>query len=52
MPLKLVAPRKGKSPNWTVRGTYLGQYVNRSARTGKRALAIQAIENRTTDRVW
>ncbi len=31
MPLKLIPPREGKSPNFTVRGTYLGQYVDRSA---------------------
>ena len=44
MPLKLVAPREGKSPNFTIRGTYLGQYVNRSSGTGKRALALQALK--------
>ena len=44
MPLKLVPPRKGKSPNWSVRGTYLGRYVDRSARTGRRALAGQVLK--------
>lgn len=39
MPLRLVPPREGKSPHWTVRGTYLGRYVNRSTKTGKRAAA-------------
>jgi len=44
MPLKIIPPRKGKSPNWTIRGTYLGRYVDRSARTGKRAVAAQVIK--------
>lgn len=44
MPLKLVPPREGKSPNWTIRGTYLGQHVDRSAGTGKRAVALQALK--------
>ncbi|MGE0565820.1 MAG: tyrosine-type recombinase/integrase [Pseudolabrys sp.] len=39
MPLKLVPPRKGKTPYWSVRGTYLGQYVDRSTKTGKRSIA-------------
>jgi integrase len=42
MPLKLVAPRK--SPNWSIRGTYLGRYVDRSAKTGKRAVAQQVLK--------
>jgi integrase len=42
--LKLVAPRKGKSPNWTIRGTHLGRSVNRSAGTGKRALAVKVLK--------
>jgi integrase len=44
MPLKLVPPRKGKSPNWTVRGTYFGRSVDRSTGTSKRALALQVIK--------
>jgi integrase len=44
MPLKLVAPRKGKSPNFTIRGTYLGRYVNRSSGAGKRAIAVQVLK--------
>jgi integrase len=39
MPLKLVPPRKGRSPYWSVRGTYLGRYVDRSTKAAKRALA-------------
>jgi integrase len=43
MPLKLIPPRKGHSPNWSIRGTYLGRYVERSARTGKRAVAAKIL---------
>jgi integrase len=39
MPLKLVPPRKGRSPNWTIRGTYLGVAVDQTAGTPKRAIA-------------
>ncbi len=39
MPLKLIPPRKGKSPNWTIRGSYLGIAVDRSARTPKKQAA-------------
>ncbi len=39
MPLKLVPPRQGKSPNWSIRGTYLGVYVDRSSGTPRRAVA-------------
>lgn len=41
MSLKLVPPRGGRSPNITIRGTYLGVRVNRSAGTGDRRLAQQ-----------
>lgn len=44
MPLKLIPPRDGKSPNFTIRGTYLGRYVDRSAKTGKRAVAQQVLK--------
>jgi integrase len=37
--LKLIPPRKGKTQNWYIRGTYLGQSVNQSTRTGKRKVA-------------
>src|SRR4051794_1321418 len=43
MPLKLVPPRKGKSPNFTIRGSYLGRSVDRSSGTSKRAVALQAL---------
>jgi len=39
MPLKLVSPRPGKTPNWSIRGTYLGVRVDRSAGTPRQSLA-------------
>jgi integrase len=42
--LKLVPPRKGKSPNWSIRGTYLGRYIDRSSGTGKRVLALKVLK--------
>lgn len=44
MPLKLVPPRKGKSPNYTVRGTYLRQYVDQSTGTGEVRVAKKVLE--------
>lgn len=44
MPLKLIPPRKDRSPNWTIRGTYLGRYVDRSSRASKRAVAYQILK--------
>jgi integrase len=44
MPLKLEAPRKGKSPFWRVRGTYLNQFVDKSTGTDRRALAAQILK--------
>ena len=41
MPLKLMPPRKGRSPYWSVRGTYLGRYVDRSTKARKRSVANQ-----------
>src|SRR5437016_1285483 len=43
MPLKLHPPRP-KNPSWQIRGTYLGKHVERSARTGKRALAVKVLK--------
>ena len=42
MPLKTIPPRAGKSPNWTIRGTHRGVYVERSAKTAdaKQAKAL------------
>lgn len=51
MPLKLIPPRAGKTPNYYIRGTYLGQYVDESTGTPKqevarqfRRLTVEAIE--------
>jgi integrase len=41
MPLKVIPPRSGKTPNYSIRGTYLGVAVDRSAGTPKRAVAEQ-----------
>jgi integrase len=44
MPLKLIAPRAGKSPYYAVRGTYLGVYVDRSTKARKRAVAAKVLK--------
>jgi integrase len=44
MPLKVIPPRAGKSPNYTIRGTYLGVSVDRSAGTPKRSVAEQQLK--------
>jgi integrase len=44
MPLKLVPPRADRSPNWRIRGTYLGVAVDRTAGTPKRAIAVKALK--------
>lgn len=44
MPLKLIPPRHGKTPYWSVRGTHLGQYVDRSTKARQRALAAKVIK--------
>jgi integrase len=41
MPLTLRAPRPPKSPNYEIRGTYLGVHVERSARTADKKLAVR-----------
>jgi integrase len=41
MPLTLRAPRPPKSPNYEIRGTYLGVHVERSARTADKKLAAR-----------
>jgi integrase len=43
MPLKLIPPREGRSPNYTIRGTYLGVSVDRSAGTGDKRVATRAL---------
>jgi len=49
MPLKLIPPRKGKSPNFTIRGTHLGVYVDQSSRTDKRSVANKIKDNLERD---
>jgi integrase len=44
MPLKLQAPRKGKSPNYSIRGTYLRVYVETTAGTPNKKLAQSALK--------
>jgi integrase len=44
MPLKLHPPRAGKTPNFSIRGTYLGVAVDRSAGTPKRHIAQQQLK--------
>lgn len=39
MPLKLVPPRAGKTPFYSVRGTHLGTYLDRSTKTPDRTTA-------------
>ena len=39
MPLKLIEPHEGRTPNYTIRGTYLKVYVDRSTGTPNKAVA-------------
>lgn len=43
MPLVLKEPRPGKSPNYSIRGTYLGIYVERTTGTPNEAKARQIL---------
>ncbi len=45
MPLKLRAPRAGKTPNYEIRGTHLGVSVEQSAGTPDKALATQILRD-------
>lgn len=49
MPLKLVPPKPGKTPNWYIRGTYLGQYVEETTRTPVEALARKLLAARKAE---
>lgn len=49
MPLKLEPPNPPRTKYWYVRGTYLGQYIDRSTRTTKRAVAIQCLKKLERD---
>jgi hypothetical protein len=41
MPLTLFPPKPGRTPNYHIRGTYLGVAINRSTRTPDRRLAVK-----------
>lgn len=45
MPLKLKPPRAGKTPFYSVRGTYLGCYIDRSLATGDQRTAKRLLKN-------
>jgi integrase len=45
MPLKLVPPRKGRSPNFTIRGSYLGVAVDRTSGTPRRSVAQRRLKD-------
>src|SRR5262245_3470035 len=45
MPLSLREPRKGKTPNYTIRGTYLGVYVETTAGTVDKKLARKILRD-------
>lgn len=49
MPLKLKPPRPGKSPNYSVRGTYYGVRVDRTAGTSDKAKARKFLERIKAD---
>lgn len=43
MPLKLVEPRKGKTPYWSIRGTHRGIYIDRSTKHTLKAKARETL---------
>jgi integrase len=43
MPLELKDPKPGRTPYYRVRGTYLGQYVDRTTETSERKVAIKLL---------
>ena len=43
MPLKLIPPRAGKSPNYTIRGTYLNVRVNRTSGSAAKEVAAKEL---------
>lgn len=45
MPLDLKDPRKGKTPFYSIRGTYLHVYVNQSCGTDKRPVAARMLRD-------
>ena len=49
MPLKLVPPRSGKSPNYRIRGTYLGERVDQSTGSSVEAVARKLLSARKAE---
>lgn len=49
MPLKLIDPRPGKTPNYAIRGTHYGIYVDRTAGTPDRKKATTYLNKIKTD---
>jgi integrase len=45
MPLSLRPPRKGKTPNFEIRGSYLGCRVEKSSGTTKRSVALEQLRS-------
>lgn len=43
MPIKLVPPRPGKSPNWTIRGSHLGVRVDQTTGVSDRRTAAKVL---------
>lgn len=43
MPLKLIEPRPGKTPNYSIRGTYYGHNINRTTGTPDRKKAAKLL---------
>ncbi len=46
MPLTLRPPRAGKTPYWTIRGTYLGVYIEQSTGTSRREIAERLVRKK------
>jgi integrase len=49
MPLKLIDPRPGKSPNYYIRGTYLGVELNETTGTPVKAVAQALLRKKRED---
>lgn len=45
MPLKLIPPRLGKTSYWSVRGTHLGTYLDRSTKAADRLTAAKCLKS-------
>jgi integrase len=50
MPIKLIDPRAGKTPNFSIRGTHHGQYVDRTTGTADRKKATKYL-NKVRDEI-